>query len=137
MSKRFKPQDYFRYKKLGTSWRRPKGRQTKLRVGKSGSGLLVKVGYGTKGKEKVPLISSWKDLDKVKGAALIAADVGAKRVIEIAAKAKERGVKILNMKKVRRAEKIALSIKTRKEAMIKEKATQAAKKEETSVKKEG
>lgn len=120
MSKRFRRQDAKLYKKLGTKWRKPKGHQSKLRVKKSGSGMLVRVGYRTKRTERVnvPLISNLNDLDAIKGAARIAGDVGAKTTLAIAEKAGQRGIKILNMKKVKRAEKILEAINSKREMKV-------------------
>jgi len=125
MSKRFKPQDYVRYKKLGLRWRKPKGHQSKLRVGKGGSGMLVKVGYGSKPKETLALITSVKDVNNAKRG-LIASGVGAKETLRIAEYAAKLGVKILNMKKIKRAQKLAKALQSRKETA----KVKATKKEE-------
>ena len=53
---KFKRQDYFKHKRLKIKWKRPKGRQSKLRVKKSGSGMKVSIGYGSPKKEKPVLI---------------------------------------------------------------------------------
>lgn len=117
MSKRFKRQDYTAYKKLGIKWRKPKGHQSKQRVKKGGSGPMPRIGYGTKKaiRVSVPVIRNVKDMEPVKGAARIASGVGAQNVLAIADKAKQLGIEILNMKKVRRAERITKSIQAKKE----------------------
>jgi large subunit ribosomal protein L32e len=110
MSKRFKQQDYFRHKKLGISWRKPKGRQSKLRVKKGGSGILPRIGYGTKRRHGVSVLRSLREVEAANAEnALIASGIGANKALKIAEKAKQKGIKILNMQKVRRAEKIAAS----------------------------
>ncbi|MBI2579945.1 MAG: hypothetical protein HYW27_03520, partial [Candidatus Aenigmarchaeota archaeon] len=114
MSKKFKTQDYFRYPKLGKRWRRPKGLQSKLRLKKGGSGMLVSIGYGTKASQrntvngvKYCMVSNENDLSSADAkAVMISSGVGAKKTAEIAARAKELGVRILNMKKVKRAGKV-------------------------------
>ena len=44
--RKFKNQDYHRYRKLKKGWRKPTGRQSKLRKGKSGNSRKPKIGYG-------------------------------------------------------------------------------------------
>ncbi len=144
MSKRFKAQDYFRYKRLGKRWRRPVGWQSKLRLGKGGSGIKPAMGYrtskslrGTSEGVNVVIVNNADDLAKVgKGVALIASGVGAKKTMLIHDKAKQLGVRIINMKKVKHARNVARSIekkraekKTEKEKAKenKEKGKEAAK----------
>ena len=122
MSKRFKTQDYFRYPRLGRKWRRPKGRQSKLRKRKGGSGLRPSIGYGTKLSERnrisgmrFALARSLKDLDGAKEAIIISSSLGARKTKALADRAKELNLRVLNMKKVRKSEKRASAIKDRKE----------------------
>lgn len=112
MSKRFKRQDYFRYKKLGIKWRRAKGRQSKMRLGKGGSGMKPGPGYRSIRQERhlvrglVPVIAgNENDLGSLseKHGIIISGSVGAKKAVAIAAAAKEKGIRILNMKKLKRA----------------------------------
>ena len=148
MSKRFKRQDYFRYKKFGTKWRKPKGRQSKLRKEKKGSGLKPKIGYKKKerfvvrvhinGKDKFfkPILIKTPDelikINNEKEAALIASSVGSKKVTIIKEKAKQLGITILNMKKVKKAvKKSKEKIRKRQEKLKeKEKAAKEEKKKE-------
>ncbi len=137
MSKRFKSQDYFRYPRLGKKWRRPKGRQSKLRKKKGGSGLNVAIGYGTKRTEKnkingmdFTLVRSLKDLENAKGAIIISGTLGARKTNTVAAKARELGLKIINMKKVRKSESRAKEIAGRKEQKKKKKEEKRAAKPE-------
>ncbi len=138
MSKRFRRQDAAFYKRLGTKWRKPKGHQSKLRVKKGGSGMLPRIGYGSKEKTAIPVICSEKELVGAK-AVRIGTGVGAKRVLVIAEAAKERGVKILNMKKIKRAERIAKIMQEKKalqKSKTEEKKKDESKTEKTAVKKE-
>ena len=122
MSKKFKPQDYFRYKKLGKRWRRPVGSQSKLRLKKGGSGMKVDVGYGTPYKQQPVLIRNERDFEKdCKAGVLIAAGVGYKKTITLAAKAKELGLTIVNMKKAKKASRFAAALKKKKESVKKKK----------------
>lgn len=138
VKKRKKPdffeQDYFRYKRLGKRWRRPKGRQSKLRKGKGGSGVKPSIGYRwqkeTRGFVKVGqefvrpvMVSNEKSLGELdkKSVVLISSGVGAKKTAAIAKRAKELGIRILNMKKVKRSEKIEKTIKEKKKLTEKNK----------------
>ena len=107
MSKRFKRQDYFRYPRTGTKWRRPKGLQSKQRIEKGGSGLTPKVGYGTPNSEKVTLIviTNMNELTGLnKGSnVLLSSSLGVKKSLDLYNKAKELGINVKNMKKVKKA----------------------------------
>ncbi len=141
MSKRFKTQDYHRYKKLGIRWRKPKGRHSKLRVGKTGSGIAASIGYGanraTRGKirkMKCIVVSNVNDLKGAKEAILISSTVGSKKAALIVEAAKQRGLKILNMKKVKKSERIFKELDVKRkmkdlEKKEKKKAEEAEKKE--------
>jgi large subunit ribosomal protein L32e len=137
MSKRFKAQDHFRYKRLGKRWRRPVGWQSKLRIGKGGSGMSVSIGYrspvvsrGKTGGATVVNVYNVDDLSKIgsNGACRIAAGVGAMKTKLIQAKAKEMSIRIVNMKKIRRADKISGAIEKRRTDKVKEKKKEAEKK---------
>lgn len=99
---KFLRQDYFKFKRLKRVWRKPKGRHSKLRVRKKGSGIRPSIGYKT-GKKDVELIRNVNDLNKTK-TGIIASTVGAKKRKIILERAKEFNVKILNMnaKKVKK-----------------------------------
>ena len=122
MSKKFKTQDYFRYPRLKNKWRRPKGLQSKLRLKKGGSGMLVSIGYGTKDLDrhtisgmKYAVVSNVKQLGNTDAkAVVISSGTGGKKSLEIAAKAKELGIKVLNMKKVRKSERVEKKIASKK-----------------------
>ena len=47
MSKDFKRQEYARYKKLGTKWRRPRGKTSKMRRYEAGKPAMPSIGYRT------------------------------------------------------------------------------------------
>lgn len=110
MSKRFKRQDYFRYKRLGTKWRRPRGRQSKMRRGKGGAGDMPRIGYGTppasrgkiRGLEAVS-VATLNDLANAKQAIIISSAVGEKKRSEIAKAALEKGLVIINASRAKRA----------------------------------
>lgn len=107
---KFKRQESWRYKRLATNWRKPKGIDNKMRRQVSGVPALVKIGYrGPKISRGLHpsgyvdnLIHNINDLlllDKTKDAARIAHTVGNKKRLEIISKAESLGIKLLNGKK--------------------------------------
>ena len=144
---RFKRQDYFRHKRPKKSWRRPKGRQSKMRKQKSGSGPLPRIGYGSPkiergmiDKKKVIVISNPNELEKLDNSysIFISSGVGKKKTKIIFEKAKEKEIKVLNMKKVKASLKKEKELKKKKETKKKEekkKEEKAPKKEEKKVEK--
>ncbi|GEM_PF-1898414 len=148
MSKRFKAQDYKRYKKLGQRWRRPVGRHSKLKINKGGSGLVPRIGYRTpnavrflakitdsKGASlaKTHLVHSMNELEKMqKGEHIIlASSIGKRKVVLLADKAKQLGVHIVNSQRARSAKRMQKTIAYRKDLAKKErqKAEEQEKKE--------
>ena len=95
------------YKRLGRKWRRPRGKQSKLREKQKSHGRWPTVGYGApkelrylhpSGMKEI-LIHSVKDLEKIDPkiyAAKIAHVVGERKRLEILKKAEELKIKILN-----------------------------------------
>lgn len=70
MSKEFKRQDWHKKKKLGTSWRKPRGFQSKIRKSKGGKPSLVKIGRKNKQESNTIRIDSYsqfqRELTKIK-----------------------------------------------------------------------
>lgn len=113
---KFVRQESWRYDRLSESWRKPKGKDNKMRRQVSGVPALVKVGYrGPKeGRGLHPsgytdnLVFNLKDLmrlDPKKDAARMGHAVGRRKRIEIVAKASELGIKVLNAGKLSQKEK--------------------------------
>ena len=101
-------QDYHKKKRLGTKWRKAKGIQSKVRLGKGGHRKKVRIGYCSpkavkhlhkSGLKKI-MVYNVEDLDKIKkdqeGA--IIAKIGKRKKINVVNKAKELGIQILNIK---------------------------------------
>ncbi|MCS7097000.1 MAG: 50S ribosomal protein L32e [Candidatus Methanomethylicia archaeon] len=97
----------FKLKRLGESWRKPKGKDDKYRLQKKGYGSIVKIGYRSpkiiRGLHPSGYIEKvihrpedLEDLDPQKHAVKIAHTVGMKKRLEIMKKAKELKIKILN-----------------------------------------
>jgi large subunit ribosomal protein L32e len=81
---KFIRQESWRYDRLAESWRKPKGKDNKMRLQKSGVPVLI---HNT---------AELVKLDPKKDAARIGHTVGKKKRIEIINKAVELGIKVLN-----------------------------------------
>jgi|ERR671911_471291 large subunit ribosomal protein L32e len=112
---KFIRQESWRYDRLAESWRKPKGKDNKMRKQFSGVPRLVKVGY--RGPKKARglhpsgytdnLVFNVKDLgrlDPSKDAARIAHVVGQRKRLLILAEARGEGIKVLNPGKEREAQ---------------------------------
>jgi large subunit ribosomal protein L32e len=94
-------------KRAGESWRRPRGRDNKMRKNEKAKGKRPSVGFGAP-KElrglhpsgfKEVMVANVNDLmkiDKEREAARIISKVGKKKKAEIVNKAKELGIRVLN-----------------------------------------
>lgn len=91
------------------------GLQSKLRLKKGGSGLKVSIGYGSPAKEKPLLIRNEKDFEKdCSNGVIFASSLGSKKTALLATKAKELGITVLNMKKVKKATRIKKRLDSKK-----------------------
>ena len=106
-NKRFKRQEYARYKKLGTKWRRPRGKTSKMRRYEAGKPAMPSIGYrtprATRGLHpsgyKDVLVNNMKELEALDGeteAARISATIGKRKKELMLEKASELGIKVLN-----------------------------------------
>jgi large subunit ribosomal protein L32e len=104
---KFIRQESWRYDRLAENWRKPKGKDNKMRKQKSGMPALVKVGYRSPKAVRGLHPSGYRDnlihnpaelnvLDPTKDAARIGHTVGKKKRIEIINKALENGIKVIN-----------------------------------------
>jgi len=131
-------------KKVPLKWRRPTGKQNKVRLGKGGKMSSVKVGYGTPSSlrhmtkdMKVIVVVSNKDelLALTKDQTAVISNVGNKRRLELLKLAKEKSIAVYNIKKIDDAIKtIEESMKQRKDSRKSKKSrlknTKTEKKEE-------
>jgi len=137
----FLRRNWNRHSKLGKrrkkkqTWRKPRGRDNKMREQRKGYPAIVKVGYKQNEKQrktienKIPvIIKNIKELEAVgKNKTIIVGKIGKKKRIEIAKKAKEKGIKIFNMnvekflKEIERAKKEVKKIIENKHEQKKEK----------------
>ena len=111
MTAKFLRRGWERYSKLGLRrkkkqvWRRPHGRDNKMREKRKGYGPVVSIGYrnekATRGKidkKNAILIKNLNELLKLKaGEIAILAKIGNKKRIEIAKKAQEKKIIIYNL----------------------------------------
>jgi large subunit ribosomal protein L32e len=104
---KFVRQESWRYDRLSESWRKPKGKDNKMRKQYSGVPAIVKIGYrGPKAARGLHpsgyndcLVFNVKDLlqlDSGKDAARISHTVGGRKRMQIIAKASEMSIKVLN-----------------------------------------
>lgn len=107
MNKRFKRQEYARYKKLGIKWRRPRGKTSKMRRYEAGKPDMPAIGYRTPKATRYLHPSGYKDvlvrnmkelenLDPATEAGRISASIGKRKKEMMLIKASELGIKILN-----------------------------------------
>jgi len=130
----FLRQDYHTRKRLKNKWRHPKGRQSKLRVSKGGSGVRPRIGFKKK-HGTLQVVRNISELDKGK-AVLLASQLGSKKSLEIAKKADELGIKILNRRKLVKYEKLAKRIEEKKKLAAEVKTAAKAEKEATKKEKQ-
>lgn len=108
---KFIRQESWRYDRLAENWRKPKGKDNKMRKQKAGVPAIVKVGYrGPKvarglhpsgyTDNVVHNVAELAKLDPKKDAARLGHTVGKKKRIEMIAKATELGIKVLNAGKL-------------------------------------
>ena len=106
-NKRFKRQEYARYKKLGIKWRRPRGKTSKMRRYEAGKPDMPAIGYRTpktiRGLHpsgfKDVLVRNMEDLENINAeteAARISASIGKRKKELMLEKASELGIKVLN-----------------------------------------
>ncbi len=103
----FKRQEWFRYKKLGTKWRKPKGKTSKRRRYEARKPAMPSIGYGSpkntrglhpSGYEDI-LVRNIQELEKIDPehqAGRISATIGKRKKEAMLQRAKELGIKILN-----------------------------------------
>ena len=103
----FKRQEWFRYSKLGESWRRPKGIHSKMKRSLKRRPPVVDIGFRgpitarnlhPSGFEEVLIhnIDGLENIDPKVQAVRIGGTVGTKKRLEIQARADELGIRVLN-----------------------------------------
>lgn len=93
------------FKRLDDKWRKPKGHQSKLRLGRSGKGAKPSPGYGSPNRGMHPSgyyevlirnIDDLEDIDPETEAGRLSSRLGKKKRKKIREKAEEEGIKLLN-----------------------------------------
>ncbi|MFO8052097.1 MAG: 50S ribosomal protein L32e [Thermoplasmatota archaeon] len=103
----FKRSEWFRYKRLGTKWRRPRGMSNKMRLKKGYRPNKVRIGYGKpsavrglhpSGFREVSVhnVDDLKGIDPKHQAGRIGATVGTRKRRDIIEAADSKGIRILN-----------------------------------------
>jgi large subunit ribosomal protein L32e len=124
---KFIRQESWRYDRLAENWRKPKGKDNKMRKQKSGMPAIVKVGYRGPRVARGLHPSGYTDnvvhnvaelakLDPKKDAARLGHTIGKRKRMEIIAKATELGIKVLNAGKLAPKEEKAVEPKQQKKA---------------------
>lgn len=111
MTAKFLRRTWNKYSKLGLRrkkkqvWRRPHGRDNKMREKRGGYPPVVSIGYkgqkDSRGKidnKKAVIVNNMKEFSKLKtGEIAIIGKIGKKKKLEIAKKAEEAGIQIYNL----------------------------------------
>ena len=105
---KFLRQNWFRLKRLGLKWRKPRGSQSKTRKQKAGKPAIPKIGYkkpenqrGLINGGRPKLIRRVEDIGDAK-LVIISSTTGLKKLIEIYKYCKKHGIKVVNHKKFAR-----------------------------------
>ncbi len=124
---KFLRRSWDRYSKLGRNrkkkqiWRKPKGRDNKMREKRRGYPAVVSIGYKqnkkTRGlieEKKHVIIKNIKDFEKIKeNQSIILGKIGKKKKIEIAKKAEEKKIHIYNLNTGKFLKKLEKQTKTK------------------------
>ncbi|MDG6220522.1 MAG: 50S ribosomal protein L32e [Candidatus Thermoplasmatota archaeon] len=103
----FKRQEWFRYKKLGVSWRKPRGLHSAMRRNYKYRPPMARIGFGgptiTRGLHpsgfREVMVYNTKDLEKIDpkvDAARIGHGVGTRKRIAIVEEARKKKIRVLN-----------------------------------------
>jgi large subunit ribosomal protein L32e len=141
---KFLRRTWSRYSKLGKGrkkkqvWRRPTGRDNKMRERRKGYPVRVEIGYKQEknSRKEIIQINNIKDFAKIKNNAIIVfGKMGQKKKIEMAKEAKEKKIKVSNLnieKFLKGIEKKKKKKEVVKEEKKKEKKTESAPKSVSS-----
>ena len=153
-------QDYQKTLRLKRHWRHPEGMHSKMRLKLRGNRRQPSIGFSSPSAVKnltplgykIIIVHSVSQLAKINEPITIASDVGMKKRIEIAKKAKEKKLLVLNIKdldkfiadaeaelkqrKESKKSKLSKKEKLKQERIKKAEEKEAAKKEETPEEKE-
>jgi large subunit ribosomal protein L32e len=125
----FRRQESWRYKRMKESWRRPRGIDSKMRKKAKGWPRSVEVGYRSPKKTRgfhpsgyaEALVYNVDDVEKVSPETQvirIGGAVGARKRVEISARAEERGIHILNPREMKELEEVEEERKEKREEKV-------------------
>lgn len=106
---KFRRQEWFRMKRLGEKWRKPRGEHSKLRRHIKARGSIPRIGYGSpkevrglnKDGYREVIVKNIKDLEKInkkEEIAIIASTVGKKKRLELLEYAYKNNIRVGNQK---------------------------------------
>lgn len=124
MTRKFLRRNWNRFLRIGRkkklAWRKPKGRDNKMREKRGGYPRIVSIGYKKSSNQKAILVRNIKELENAgKENIIIIGKIGKKKKIEIAKKAKEKNIKIWNLNAEKFLEEIKQEGTKREESKIK------------------
>ena len=99
MAVKFLRRTWNKYSKLGLRrkkkqvWRRPRGRDNKMREKKKGRPAIVSIGYGKPNKKKFLVVYNLKEMGKTQEKEMILGKIGKKKKIELCKEAKKKNIK--------------------------------------------
>lgn len=145
MKPRFKRSEYFRYRRLKQSWRKPRGKHNKMRNYLGGKMLSPCIGYGTKAELRglhpsgmrealVENLAQLGSVDAKTQAVRIASGVGKRKRSEILALAKKLKLTVLNpgveklKKAAKKPEEKAKKVEAKEKPKVEKKQKKAAQK---------
>jgi large subunit ribosomal protein L32e len=106
MAKKFIRQESSRHSKIGKGrrklqkWRKPIGRDSKIRLNRRDYPAKVKIGYKQKSKPQAILVSNLSSLENLQKSQkiILSARLGARKKIELIKKSQALGLQIQNLK---------------------------------------
>ena len=103
---KFLRRDWFRYgkfkRKKKQKWKKPTGRDNKMREKRKGYPAVVSIGYKKPKNPQVVVIRNIKELEKIKSKKIIVGKISKKNRAEIIKKAEENEIMILNKSRERK-----------------------------------
>jgi large subunit ribosomal protein L32e len=138
MSKRFKKQEYHRYKRVGKTdvWRKPRGHHSKMREHRKGNPPVVDAGYGSQTSTRflhpsglfdvvVRMEKDLETMDKKTQGVRIFGNLSIRNKVKLTEAAKKKGFKIFNPAKMKVKPKPKEKAKPEAKPEVKEKKPEA------------
>lgn len=104
-----------RYSRLGHKrkskqrWKKPNGRDNKMREKRRGYPVVVSIGYGKPKTEQPKIVRNLNELKEIKhGGKIILGNIGNKKKLEMIKKAKEMKLEIVNLNEKKFSRKVKI-----------------------------